>query len=79
VQVRFGIVRPNRPDCKQNEIRGRESGHISISIVAAATGHSGRATMTKNCEDSGEHQRPRRSKRDAAHNVSRVMNAKVHA
>ena len=35
--------------------------------------------MTKKCEESGEQQRPRRSERDAAYDVSRIMNAKVHA
>lgn len=35
--------------------------------------------MAKKCEESGEHQRPRRSERDAAHDISRIMNAKVHA
>ena len=35
--------------------------------------------MTQKCEESGEYQRPRRSERDAAHDVSRIMNAKVHA
>ena len=35
--------------------------------------------MTNECEESGAHQCPRRSERDAAHDVSRKMNAKVHA
>ena len=39
---------------------------------------SGRATITTECEESGEQERPRRSQRDSAHDVSRIMNAKVH-
>ena len=49
------------------------------SICGAATRRSGRATMPKKREESGEHQRPRRSERDTAQYVGRIMNAKVHA
>ena len=42
-------------------------------ICAAATGHSARATRTKKCEESGKHQRPSRSERNAAHDVSPML------
>ena len=48
-------------------------------VFAVATGCSGLVVMNKKCEKSGEQQCPRRSQRDTAHDVRRIMNAKVHA
>jgi len=35
--------------------------------------------MTNECEESSEQQRPCGSERNAAHDVSRIMNAQVYA